>query len=519
MASVSDILKTYEDDIVHCIFFIIMFTIPIIITIRLMNTFSDPDIWWHLRTGQWILENKTVPAVDPFSQHHVPWVAYSWLFEILIYGMYNLFGLTGFGIYLLLMAVAITFSLYTLLKNQSISSTFAASLTAVGIIAISRNLNVRSYLFSILFSIILLQVLMKVRESGQMKKLILLPPVFALWANLHIQFVYGFMIYFLFAVEVAGLCYVSKKGDSDIQRTRMHWMLSIGAACFLATLANPYHVFIYRPFVEILAEPGFYNHISELHSLCFRHLADWMVLFIFMGAVYTIGKNQTHRPFLLLLILAASFISFRSIRDVWLVVISGLTIIAYNISRRQPDNDVLRYKKIPVRVVSGLGTVLSLFICWNCYALSNASIHQHIAENYPEKATQFIKKNNLSGPLYNHFNWGGYLIWHLPELPVSIDGRGNVCGYDNFLNSINTFNAKPDWDINTKLLHAGIVVTSPEWALTSLLRKDGRFKIAYEDKVALVFVRSDIKQQPFLKPMTTDNPIYSQKATLTRSVP
>lgn len=507
MSNVRNTIKTYEDDIVHCIFFIVMFTIPIIITMKLMNEFSDPDIWWHLRTGQWILGNKAVPAVDPFSQHHVPWVAYSWLFEILIYGMFDLFGLTGFGIYLLLMAVAITFSLYTLLKSRSISSTLAASLTVLGILAISRNLNVRSYLFSILFSIILLQVLMKVRESGQMKKLIVLPPVFALWANLHIQFAYGFMIYSLFAVEVIWFWYVSRKGEPDIQRTRMRWMLSIGAACLLATFINPYHVFIYRPLIEILAEPGFYHHISELSSIGFRYLPDWFVLLILMGAVYSIGKNQTHRPFLLFLILAASFISFRSIRDVWLVVISGLAVIADNISRRQPDNDIQRYKKIPVHVISGLGTVLSLFICWNCYALSDSRIHQKIAAHYPEKAITFIKENRLSGPLYNHFNWGGYLIWHLPELPVSIDGRTNVCGYDNFLSSINTFNAKSDWNKDPKFLSAGTIVTSPEWALTSILRNDERFKLAYEDNVALVFVRSDRKLPPLLKQMMTDNHI------------
>jgi len=501
MANARNTIKICEDDIVHCIFFIVMFTIPIIITVKLMNEFADPDIWWHLRTGKWILENRTIPTVDPFSQHHVPWVAYSWLFEILVYGLYELFGLTGFGIYLFFMAAAITFSLYNLMKSMSIPSTFAAFLTAIGIVAMSRILNVRSYMFSILFSILLLHFLMNARKPGRIKNLMLVPPVFALWANLHIQFVYGFMIYFLFSIEMIWFCYTKKASHPTAHsRTRIRWILSIGAACLLATLANPYHVFIYRPFIEILAEPGYYNHIRELHAMDFRHLPDWFVLFILMSAVYCIGKNENHRPFLLFLIFTAVLISFRSIRDVWLVVISCLTVIAYGISSRHPDNVSRRYKKIPVHIISGLGTLLSLWFCWNCYSLSNASIRQYIVDKYPEKAVQFIKKNNLPGPLYNHFNWGGYLIWHLPHLPVSIDGRGNVCGYDNFLRSIDTFNAKPDWNKNPKLLQAGVVVTSPEWALTSVLLSSPRFKLAYEDKVALVFV-----------PVNTNPPVFKNR--------
>ncbi len=34
----------------------------------------------------------------------------------------------------------------------------------------------------------------------------------------------------------------------------------------------------------------------------------------------------------------------------------------------------------------------------------------------------------FAGPVYNHLNWGGYLIWRWPHLPVAIDGRTNLHG-------------------------------------------------------------------------------------------
>ena len=56
----------------------------------------DYDLWWHLRTGQWIVASGTVPASDPFSQYGLesgkPWFAYSWLFEVLVFALYRALG-------------------------------------------------------------------------------------------------------------------------------------------------------------------------------------------------------------------------------------------------------------------------------------------------------------------------------------------------------------------------------------------------------------------------------------------
>jgi hypothetical protein len=62
-----------------------------------MLPIEDPDIWWHLGTGQWIVAHGHVPIEDPFSVYGAgkPWIAYSWLFEILVYRLYRYFGLTG----------------------------------------------------------------------------------------------------------------------------------------------------------------------------------------------------------------------------------------------------------------------------------------------------------------------------------------------------------------------------------------------------------------------------------------
>src|SRR5919197_4765573 len=60
-----------------------LYAIPVVVALcPVAVPVLDPDIWWHLRVGQWVVEHGTVPQTDPFSQAGRPWVAYSWLYEV-----------------------------------------------------------------------------------------------------------------------------------------------------------------------------------------------------------------------------------------------------------------------------------------------------------------------------------------------------------------------------------------------------------------------------------------------------
>ena len=52
---------------------------------------SDPDFWWHLRTGQFILESRAIPHNDIFSHTNAGrvWIAHEWLSEVLIYAIFS----------------------------------------------------------------------------------------------------------------------------------------------------------------------------------------------------------------------------------------------------------------------------------------------------------------------------------------------------------------------------------------------------------------------------------------------
>ena len=71
---------------------------------------NETDFWWHLTTAKWIVAHGSLPSTDPFSAYGAgkSWVPYSWLFELLIYGFYQAFGLLGIILYQLLGTLAIS---------------------------------------------------------------------------------------------------------------------------------------------------------------------------------------------------------------------------------------------------------------------------------------------------------------------------------------------------------------------------------------------------------------------------
>jgi hypothetical protein len=119
--------------------------------------------------------------------------------------------------------------------------------------------------------------------------------------------------------------------------------------------------------------------------------------------------------------------------------------------------------------------------------VNNARLATDLAKDMPVHAVEAVRARGYTGPLYNDYNWGGYLIWAL-RMPVSIDGRAAFYGDQRLDRSLATWNAEPDWASDAQLTQAGLVIGPVKAALTQMLRMDPRFQLVYEDKVAAVFV-------------------------------
>ncbi len=458
-----------------------LFLLPVLLCLRI-SAVSDPDVWWHLSTAEWIFQHHALPHADPFSIYGAgkPWVAYSWLYELLIFQLYQWLGLVGLVAFTVGTVVSIVVALHNLIRQFGNDFTVGVLLTAIATFSMARVYTPRPWLLTILFFVLELDLLMRARKTGRIRGLLLLPFLFALWANIHIQFMGGLIVLGVVLAESV-LARRWSQIQSGINAGRFS---GIFVFCILATLANPYGWRVYQVAHELGTESGEWSRIVELFALPFRSLDDWLVLFLTLAAVAVLARSRQLKFFESALLVFAAYASFRSQRDLWVVVIVATLILAGELK----GNEINRLQlKVWAAPFIALATILGVLVIFRVMRVDNARLSADLANDLPVRAVEVVKQKGWSGPLFNDFTWGGYLIWSL-RMPVSIDGRTIVYGDKQLGQSYATWNALPGWDHDTNLMHANLVIGPADAPLFQVLRLDSRFSLAYEDKLAAVFI-------------------------------
>jgi hypothetical protein len=454
-----------------------------------MLPIDDPDIWWHLRTGQWIVAHGHVPIEDPFSVFGAgkPWIAYSWLFELLVYGLHRQFGLTGLVAFTVTMSLIVAVTIHLLLRRARLPFLAEVILLAAILASLKPLLSPRPWLFSILFTAIELILISALRRSWTLVTVLLLPAVFILWANVHIQFVYGLAILGFLTVESIFHRFVrSGLPHSDTHAFPVTHSLLLLGLCFVATFVNPYHYRIYLPILEYITQTGAFQNISELHPMFFRSFADWLVLSLTLTGAFLLGWQRRWTIFYMALFAFAAYLAFRARRDGWFMALV-VAAIAGEFAIQGKAGEYFLFTKGRV-----LAIILALSVC--LYGLSHIrdvsenSLTKTVESRFPAKAVEFVRSSRLSGGLYNSLDWGGYLIWSLPELPVSMDGRTNLHGDERIARSLATWGGAVAWEKDPDLLRARLIIAEIDKPLTHLIRRHPRYTLRYEDNTAAVFV-------------------------------
>ena len=111
------------------------------------------------------------------------------------------------------------------------------------------------------------------------------------------------------------------------------------------------------------------------------------------------------------------------------------------------------------------------------------------AQHLPVAAVEFVKRHHLGGPLYNDYNFGGYLLWQAPELPVFVDGRIEVYQGKVLDDHLRISRAEPGWEALLDQYGVNLVIVRPERAIADALLQDSSWDLLYFDYNAVVFIR------------------------------
>jgi hypothetical protein len=306
----------------------------------------------------------------------------------------------------------------------------------------------------------------------------------ALWANIHIQFIYGLALLGFFALvqSIPGASYPADYGGGARNRVSAVPLWVFFLLSSLATLVNPYGWRVYTVVYEYATQKCTLTYISEMQSPTFREPLDYLLLAMICGTWFILGRSPRRSILLIVLMSVATWCGFRTSRDLWFTAIVATIILA----QWWAPEDRNRQTVGILRWAAAIAVSLLLIFAIPGLRPSDSEIEKWMRDLYPVQACDFIEKHHLSPPLYNSYTWGGYIMWRLPQLPVSMDGRTNVHSDAQVIRGMETTHAEQSWARDEELFRAKTILLERKRPLISVLRADRRFRVVYEDKTAVV---------------------------------
>jgi hypothetical protein len=456
------------------------------------TTVLDPDIWWHLKTGDWIVQHHAVPFNGIFSgtAANRPWIAYSWGYEVMLSRAYAWFGLMGFAWFGVILTMLDGFVLFWMLHRLCGRFWVAWLLSVLGGYAYLFSLNPRPVFVTMIFFSILLTLLVEAQRSATLSPLYWLPLLFVLWANIHIQFIYGLATLGLFMGVSLGTRWIRKLGckvDFVTSPTlESRGLVAIFAACVAACFVGPYSYHLIQVITTYSGSQVPYLIIQELEALDFKSTTEYAILALTAAAFFVLGREKKLDIFRLGLLMVSSYVAFRTQRDAWFVSITAAVFLADYFRSGEVKRPVLRIPEAAI-LVACVGLISVLVADNSRFTLRD--LDAAISKQYPVDAANFLRKNPFPGPLYNHLEWGGFLIWYMPQYPVTVDGRNDLYGDELDMVTYKSVSGE-SYKTDPYLKRANVVLLSRTLPLADLLLIDSDYRVVYRDNVAVVFVRN-----------------------------
>jgi len=452
------------------------------------------DVWWHLKTGEYITGNKTVPRTDLFSSTASgrKWVNPSWLADVVLYGVCRRWGAAGLVVF---KAAIITASMLLILLCMDLRGVPAAVGCAASVLALAAartRLLARPEMFTFLFAALFMYLIERHRRRGS-KWIFAAPVVMIPWANLHAGFAAGLILLAAYAAAERS------------RRIVVIWLLSLAA-----TLVNPffYEVLLYP--VRLLGA-GF---VKEIHEWMPPPLSVSFLPFWIMAAVLCICALLSARETSLtdgiwmaafLLLAVWSRRNTAVFAFVCAPILAERFCAAWGKYSRRPA-----LQSRPAAAVAAAASVLVVCLLVSRGArAAGVGVREDI---YPRKAMDFVLAQKISGNVFNEYEWGGYIIWRaFPGCRVFIDGRCLVYGDELYNLWWRIYYCGKGWDDELRKRDVRVLILnynrpSRKQATEALgtsevepFYENENWKVIFWDEISMVCVRDEPENRELIE--------------------
>ena len=483
---------------------------------------GDPGIGWHMRTGQTIANQLSIPREDPFlfSSQGSEWICNQWLADLIFWAVYS----AGGWPLLHILAVGLGLATYVCIlpgawRGEPIPRLLAILALFLGILLGSIQWMIRPVIFSFFLFALAYREASNLCEGNESlatwRTVLRLCLLFLLWANIHPAFILGLY------VLAAGLCdclwSCRLVGRRDWRKIFILAAAVIGPC--LATLVNPYGIGLHRAAWRLGQDRYFMQLNVEWLSPDFRDPLFWpflAVLFLLIGFRMWAGKSSW-RIFDLLLVpvfvclslLHRRYIPFFSIiaivplsRSFWNAICCGAPQSGQHGLVGKIKETIVRLDGLCApRGCGGFSIGPYLPVVFMAVASFVLMFHRLPGsrpgdsspdEFFPKSAIDYIEfSSREGGKIFNHPNWGGYITWRLwPKHKAFIDDRNELNGRERYEEFFKINRLEHGWRELLSAYEIDWLLIKPDSALARGVTPQEGWHERHRDAQAVLFERS-----------------------------
>ena len=460
---------------------------------------QDPDFWWHIRIGRWMVDNGRLPSQDifTFTATSHAWTDHEYLTEVLMWLTYSAAGLTvlciAFGL--------LTWAGFSLIFMQVRRQPFVIVGVGVTIAAIAGTpiWGPRAQMITFTLSCLELYWLRRYM-AGRSLAINFFPLLMIAWANLHGGWVIGFV--WLGVALAAEL--LSWAWDQDNPAHLMHArrLAVIGLMSAVAVAATPHFLSLYPYPFQTQGSEAQQRLIVEWASPNFHDIQlrpfEAMIFLVVIG--FALKRPSFYD---LLLAVAGLGLALQNVRNVALFIAVAAPVLINTYGDWWRELVAARGWKIeapPPRPIFAAITAVALVVIVAATSLrvagtmSPAKQQQADASNYPVGAADWLAAHPEVGTrMFNQYGFGGYLAYRFyPDTNrrVFIFGEAALMGDDLLNEYADVYYVRSNWKQVLEKYRVDYVVENKGDPLPNLLATQPDWKLVYQDKVAVIYVRT-----------------------------
>lgn len=478
----------------------------------------EPDAWWQLRTGEWILENKSVPSQDIFSYTFAgaEWFNVKWLSEVL---MALVSKATGPECIFLLQILATLGLLWVLYRTAHLYKSSENDLSAVFTLllllpAIEYRIIGRPEMVSHLLCVVFVYLLLRYRSSPS-KSNWWLVALQVLWANMHEAFGMGIVLTAIFTAGAWLEFFLVRKNLMSSQRNMPKELSLVLLLQICSLVLNPRGVALITKPLNIFGQVFENKYTTELFDFrspeFWQWNVYWLIAFVCLGAVGNILywktlKSKTSKAQLIaehyglgyfIAFIAFVYLALTAYRNVIFLALITVPFVSFGVRAiwsRIFSLQKLNAYALPAVVISCIAFYM-LIVSNSYYKLTGSRDRfgfQVLNDYNPVQAADFVRNNRLQGKCFSDYLTSSYLLWRLqPDFKTFIDLRDLDVFPSSFFNTFAEAVTFPEEFEKLDSIHhfSYIVLYRPQFtALHKHLYNNSRFKMAYIDNVAVVYI-------------------------------